>query len=177
MLLMPIQAATLTFVDTTNGGLTFNYTGSVQNNQQINAGDYLAIFDFQGLVSGIGPADWTFTIQTDIAGQPDDTSLPDAIFTYAGASIIGEPGGTSLGTFSVTGLYTAQTPGTYFIQSTRSSGGNEGEPVSTTGSVVVADDANAVPEPAAIALTSGGLLSLYFTRAVARRRRPAFDQA
>jgi hypothetical protein len=171
MLMMPMEGATLTFVNTTNGGLTFNYTGSVENNQQINPGDYLVIFDFEGLVSGAGPADWTFSMQTDVAGQADDATLPDATFTYTGASILGVPGGTSLGTFSLTGTYTAQATSSFFMQSTRSSGGNAGQPVLETGAIIVADNASAVPEPSAVLLMAGGLLFLGVTSARIPRRR------
>ena len=166
-----MEGATLTFVNTTNGGLTFNYTGSVENNQQINAGDYVVIFDFEGLVSGAGPANWTFSMQTDVVGQADDASVPDAIFTYNGSSIVGVPGGTSLGTFSLTGTYTAQANGSFLIQSTRSSGGNAGQPVLETGAIVVADNASAVPEPSAVILMAGGLLFLGLTSARIPRRR------
>ena len=101
-ILSPIQGATLTFLNTADGGSTFLYSGSVQNNQQVNSGDYFVIFDFAGLVSGSGPSsDWVFNIQNDVAGHPDNPSITDATFTYAGSSIIGQPGQTPLGIFTL----------------------------------------------------------------------------
>jgi hypothetical protein len=38
--LVPLNAATLTFLHTTNGGSTFVYSGSVQNNQEVRTGDH-----------------------------------------------------------------------------------------------------------------------------------------
>ena len=171
ILIVPAKAATLTFVNTTNGGLTFNYTGSVENNQQISSGDYLVIFDFNGLLSGVGPAGWTFGMQTDVAGHPDNASISDAIFTYAGSPIVGVPSGTSLGTFSVTGSFTAQTPGSYFIQSNRSEGPNAGQLIQNIDSTVVAADTNSVPEPGSMILAGGGMLTLSIRTAIRRRRK------
>jgi hypothetical protein len=174
--LLPLQAATLTFTNTSNAGLTFNYTASVQNNQEIQSGNYFIIFDFAGLVSGTGPnADWSFSSVSDVAAQPDNPSIMDAIFTYTGSTpIVGVPGGTQIGTFSLTSTFTAQTQGLFFSQATRSSGGNAGEPVIESASLLaVASDpsaANPVPEPSAMVLAGGGLLALTFVRAARRAK-------
>src|SRR5687768_10830531 len=84
--LAPLQAADLTFSNTTNGGSTFVYNGSVQNNQQVENGSFVIIFDFAGLISGQGPSpSWMFSMMTNVSGQPDDPTITDAIFTYTGS--------------------------------------------------------------------------------------------
>jgi hypothetical protein len=99
---VPVEGATLTFLNTTDGGHTYLYSGSVQNNQQIESGDYVVIFDFAGLVSGEGPSvAWAFNLLNDVPGEPDNPGKTDAMFTYTGTAIIGAPGGTPLGRFTL----------------------------------------------------------------------------
>jgi hypothetical protein len=164
-MLSPIQGATLTFLNTTDGGSTFLYSGSVQNNQQVNSGDYFVIFDFAGLVSGSGPSsDWVFNIQNDVAGHPDNPSVTDATFTYAGSSIIGQPGQTPLGIFTLKTTATGQQQGSYVFETTRSDGGNAGSSIDQSAITTVAAGASAVPEPSAILLVGGGLLAACLRR-------------
>jgi hypothetical protein len=164
-MLSPLQGATLTFLNTTYGGSTFLYSGSVQNNQQVNPGDYFAIFDFAGLVSGSGPSsDWVFSIQNDVAGHPDNPFMNDAIFTYTGSAIIGQPGQTPLGIFTLKTTATGQQQGSYVFETTRSNGGNAGNSVDQSGTTTVAAGASAVPEPSAMLLVGGGLVAAYLSR-------------
>ena len=156
--LAPINAATLTFLQTTNGGSTFVYNGSVQNNQEVRTGDHFLIFDFAALLDGQGPSlDWAFNLIEDVPNQPDDPSIPDAQFTYTGANtIVGVPGHTPLGTFllttSTTGVHLV--PGSYVFAATRTgSGGNTGDEVTEYGNVTVA----ATPEPGSMFLVCIGL--------------------
>jgi hypothetical protein len=168
MLLAPVQGATLTFINTTNGGATFNYAGSIQNNQQVQTGSYVVIFDFVGLLSGQGPSGWAFNAANDVPGQPDNPSIADAMFTYTGPTIFGVPGVTALGTFSVTTSATAQQPGSYLFQTTRTDGGNAGANVDQVAATTVpagpGSDPTAVPEPAAMLLVGGGLLAVAMGR-------------
>jgi hypothetical protein len=164
-ILSPIQGATLTFLNTADGGSTFLYSGSVQNNQQVNSGDYFIIIDFAGLVSGSGPSsDWVVNIQNDVAVHTDNPSIPDAIFTYTGSSIIGQPGQTPLGIFTLNTTATGQQQGSYVFETTRSDGGNSGTSLNQSEITTVAAGASAVPEPSAILLVGGGLLAACLRR-------------
>lgn len=166
-LLAPLSGATLTFLNTTDGGNTFLYSGSVQNNQEVKTGDQFIIFDFAALLDGQGPSlDWAFTFSQDVSGQADNPTISDAYFTYTGLNtILGLPGQTPLGTFllttSATGVHLQQ--GSYVFETTRSGdGGNTGNDVTQSGTVTVA----ATPEPGAILLVGGGLALV----AVGRRK-------
>jgi hypothetical protein len=164
MLLAPAQGATLRFLNTTNDGNTFLYSGSLQNNQQVESGDYVVMLDFAGLLSGQGPAGWAFSSANDVPGQPDNALIADAMFTYTGPTIVGAPGETSLGTFSVTTSTNGQQQGSYLFETTRTDGGNAGADVQQLGTITIAagsnSDASAVPEPGAMLLVGGGLLAV-----------------
>ena len=156
---VPLQGATLTFSNTTDGGHTYLYSGSVQNNQQIQSGDYVVIIDFAGLVSGEGPSvAWTFSILSDVPGQPDNPGKADAMFTYAGTTITGVPSGTPLGTFILPTTADGQQKGSYLFESTRSDGPHAGDAVIQTASTTVPVDAGEVPEPSALLLVGGDWL-------------------
>jgi hypothetical protein len=164
---VPLHAATLTFLNTTDGGHTYLYSGSVQNNQQIQSGDFVVIYDFAGLVSGEGPSvAWAFNLLNDVPGQPDNPAKSDAMFTYTGTTITGVPGGTPLGTFILRTTADGQQQGSYSFQSTRSDGPHAGESITQSASTTVAADANAtnaVPEPSAMFLAGGGLIAVVLT--------------
>jgi hypothetical protein len=165
---VPIEGATLTFLNTTDGGHTYLYSGSVQNNQQIESGDYVVIFDFAGLVSGEGPSvAWAFNLLTDVPNEPDNPGTTDAMFTYTGTTITGAPGGTPLGTFTLTTTADGQQQGSYLFQSTRSNGPQAGDSVTQSATTTAAADADAVPEPRAVLLVGGGLIATVLSR---RRR-------
>ena len=156
-ILGPLNAATLSFLNTTNGGSTLLYSGSVQNNQEVRAGDYLIVFDFAGLADGQGPSpDWAFNLSNDVPDQDDNPSIPDAYFTYTGATtIVGQPGHTPLGTFLLTTSATDVhlTQGSYLFVTTRTDGGNAGSDVDESRMVTVVT----TPEPGAILLVGCGL--------------------
>ncbi len=164
-MLAPLEGGTLTFLNTADNGSTFLYSGSVQNNQHVNSGDYFTIFDFAGLVSGSGPSsDWVFNIQHDVPGQPDNPAVADATFTYTGSPIIGSPGQTSLGIFTLKTTATGQQQGSYIFQTTRSHGGNEGSSIEQSGITTTAAGTSAVPEPSAMLLVGSGLMAACLRR-------------
>jgi hypothetical protein len=164
-----LDGAVLTFVNTTDQGHTFVYSGFVQNNQQVSTGDSLIVLDFAGLVSGEGPSsDWKFSSVTDTAGQPDDPAITDAVFTYTGAPIQGLPGNTQLGTFSLTTTLLSQTQGRYIYTTTRTNGSNAGEEFVHSGTVPVPTTAG-VPEPVSACLVGAGLVAVSCGRRKSRK--------
>lgn len=150
-------AASITFVETQNSGTTFVYEGSLQGNQRIETGNYIAIYDVGGLVSGSGPANWSFTMPLNAAGLPNDDSRPDALFTYGGPTILGVPSQTALGSFSLTGVFTHQRDGSYLVQDIRVGGGNNTDTLhDQSGTTTVPD----VPEPGTTVLLATGILMI-----------------
>ena len=164
-MLSSLQGGTLTFLNTADNGTSFLYSGSVQNNQQVNSGDYFTIFDFAGLVSGSGPSsNWVFNIEHDVAGQPDNPAVADATFTYTGSPIIGQPGKTLLGIFTLKTTATGQQQGPYVFETTRSNGGNAVSSIDQSGITTIAAGASAVPEPSAMLLVGTGLMAACLRR-------------
>jgi hypothetical protein len=164
-----LQGAVLTFVNTTNAGHTFVYSGFVQNNQQLHTGDSFIVFDFAGFVNGQGPSsDWTFSTINNVPDQPDNPTIVDAVFTYNGTLIVGQPGNTPLGIFTLTTTFLSQTEGTYIFSTIRTQGAQAGELVVQSGTTTVP---TGVPEPISFCLVGAGLVGL----GCAHRRRSSVN--
>jgi hypothetical protein len=150
-------AATISFVETQNSGTTFVYEGTLQNNQRVETGNFIAIYDVGGLLSGSGPANWIFTMLLNAPGLSNDDSRPDALFTYEGSPIVGVPGETSLGAFSLTSAFTGQREGSYLAQTIRvGDGNNTNTLLAQSGTTTVPD----VPEPSTMVLLATGILTI-----------------
>src|SRR4051794_23590854 len=83
------------------GPYTYSYTATIPVGDQIAAGDFFRIYDFNGYVDGsiTAPAGWTPSVALVNATPPpnvflshaDDPTIPNLVFTYTGAAPI--PGG------------------------------------------------------------------------------------
>jgi hypothetical protein len=173
--LTSLQGAVFTFVNTTDGGYTFNYTGFVQNEKQVGTGDSFIVLDFAGLITGTGPSGaWSFSTLSDVEGQADDPTILDAVFTNTGATIEGQPGNTQLGTFSITSSITSQVQGSYVFVTTRVHGANTGDEFIGSGDIIVPGGTvpggdTGVPEPFSLMLVGSGLLIMGWSRRCRRR--------
>jgi hypothetical protein len=169
----PVYAAEITFVETQNSGDTFVYEGSLEFNQKVETGSFIAIYDVGGLVSGTGPANWHFTMPVEAPGLPNDSVRPDALFTYDGPPIVGVQGELSLGNFYLTGAFNGQREGLYLTRTIRvGSGNNTGTLLDQSATTTV--PIPPVPEPSTAILFITGL-SLTLGHRFGRRRVSAVN--
>jgi hypothetical protein len=149
--------ASIAFVETQNSGTTFVYEGSLQHNQRVETGSFIAFYDIGGLLSGFGPTNWSFTTLLNAPGLSNDDSRPDALFTYNGPPILGVKGEAPLGTFSLTGAFTGQRAGSYLTETIRVGNGNNTDTLlAQSGTTTVPE----VPEPSTIVLLATGILMI-----------------
>jgi len=160
---------------TGTGPFTFNYTATTAAGDTISAGDFFRVYDFFGYVAGsiTAPAGWTATTALTNPTPPpnvilslgDDPAIPNLIFTYTGAPIVGPAsisGFSAQSTLNFLGFEK-----NYVGRATQGSGPTAGQPVDTVGNVRVPG----VPEPASVIST--GLGVLVFGAAYGFRRRRA----
>ena len=97
-------------ISATNGGFTWNYSGTVFTGETITNGSFFTIYDFGGFTNGsnVQPAGWTFSslpVGTTPPGTPtvtDNPSLVNLTWTYTNATpITGTNVIGNLGIFSV----------------------------------------------------------------------------
>ena len=149
------------------GPFTYAYTASIPTGDQISAGDFFRIYDFNGYVplSIAAPAGWSATIATSnptpppnvILSHGDDPAIPNLIFTYTGAAPI-------VGAASIGGFTAQSTFG--FLGAIKDFAGRDrkpdGSPVDSVGDVRVPGP---VPEPASVvSLLFGGALIAFAGR-------------
>ena len=154
------QAATITFTGTSNGGYTFEYSLVLSNhNQHLFTNDGFTVYDFFGPLSFITPdASWQATTQLNAPGAPNDGSRPDVTFTYLGAALTG-PAELEFSITSSSNIVRSDDG----ILAFHKKQGQSIVPDTKLSVITVAaspEEAAAVPEPSAVALTLTGLLLL-----------------
>jgi len=150
------------------GPFTYSYTATIPVGDQIAAGDFFRIYDFNGYVAGsiAAPAGWTASVATSnptpppnvILSHGDDPAIPNLIFTYTGAApILG--GGAGISGFTAQSTFG-------FLGAIKDFAGRDrkldGSIVDSVGDVRVPGP---VPEPASVvSLLFGGALFAFAGR-------------
>jgi hypothetical protein len=160
-----MSAAELTFAGVQNAGPTFVYEGFLPNNQRLEAGNVFVIYDVNGLLSGTGPDNWQFITRLNAPGLINEPLIKDAVFTYQGPAILGEPGETPLGTFYLNGAFSGQRQGVYLTQTVRVGSGNNTDTLLEESDTITVPE---VPEPGTACLLVTGFLAIA-QRCVRRR--------
>jgi len=156
------------------GPFTYNYTATIATGDVINSGDFFRIYDFFGYVPGsiTGPAGWVATTALSNPTPPpnvliplgDDPAVPNLIWTYTGAPIVGP---TTLLNFTANStLNFLGFEKNYVGRNTQGGGPTAGQPVDSVGNVRVPG----VPEPASVISTGLGVLVLGAVYGLRRRR-------
>ncbi len=136
--------------------------GSVAHTNLTFAG-FVTIYDFAGYVAGscAGPVGWTCTVQT-LGSTPDDVipvDNPNVVnLTWAytsGPTLLGEPSGMDLGTFSAESIFNLAAQDSYASRGIKNSGPSIGTIADNVGNTEA--PFSGVPEPSSIVMMSGGL--------------------
>jgi hypothetical protein len=142
----------------------------------LSYGAFVTIYDFAGYVAGScsGPTGWTCSVQ-NVGYTPDDTlptdspTLPNLTWLYtSGATVTGQPSGTSLGTFSAVSIYDSIDLISYAARAEKNNGsaaGTVADNVGTTRGPVAPQE---IPEPGSLALAGMSLAMLGYA---SRKRR------
>lgn len=172
---------TNTSVDGT-GPYTWNYNLQLSQDQNVNAGlppteiqvphdnlsfgGFLTLYDFAGYVDGscTGPTGWACTAQL-LGFTPDDVlpldraDLMNITWVYTtGNTILGQPIGADLGTFSAQSLYNTDGEVSYSARGVKNIGASEGTIADNVGRT--RGPVNNVPEPGSLGLAGLGLVLL-----------------
>lgn len=173
-----------------SGPYTWSYDLQLAKDQNVNSGfaptvnpvphtnltfaGFFTIYDFAGYIGGScsGPAGWTCTAQ-NLGFTPDDvipTDNPNTVnLTWAyttGATILGQPSGVGLGTFSAQSTYGTPTLVSYSGRGIANSGPQVGTIADNVGNT---QGPTPTPEPATMALVGSGLLAGAFRLRSARK--------
>ena len=120
-------------INSTSGGFTWNYTGTVFPGETVTTGSFITIYDFGSFTanSNLQPAGWTFSsslVGNTPIGTPtvtDNPSIPNLTWTYTGATPInGSLVIGNLGTFSVVSNTNQTRHGEFAAQATSTSQGS-----------------------------------------------------
>jgi hypothetical protein len=155
---------TLSSTSPTGGNFTWNYSGNVTVDQNVQHGDFFTIYDFGNFLAGSNtqPAGWTFSSSligtTPSRVKPtDNPSIFNLTWTYTGTTPI--IGSSPLGIFSVVAKTNQLRTSDFAAEATRNSGPNAGSKVDNIGNISVP-----VPEMSALlpifSVCGAGLLSL-----------------
>lgn len=153
------------------GNFRYSYSASITDQDEIANGDFFAIFDFNGYVSGSIMADepdFVGTVQNTgpinppdvVLSDPDNPNVENLVFTYTGGAPI--PGAIVLFGFSALSIYDQTTQDQFDGRNTKIV---DGTPVDSVGFVDV-PMVTAVPEPASFVLAglAGGAGLLFMRR-------------
>jgi len=170
------QAALLVnFQGVTPSGSNFNYSydlvfSTAGGTEQLQPGDFVTIYDFNGLTSVITPPT-NFTPTTLLVGQnppgtnqPDNPSVINVIFTYNGPTLSVD----TINNTVIQSIVGTQVRGFYAGQTTNVS--DPGFP-DKTANIGRSQTPAAVPEPATLAMVLAGLPLLAIVRLAGRRRQ------
>ena len=162
------------FSNTTPSGsnTSFNYalvfaTTSTAPAERLDPGDFVTLYDVQGLVSATAPVG--FTVSTQNSGingfgtlPTDSPALPNVTFMYTGSSISVDtifPGFSVVSTIGTTGT------GQFTSEDTSNAAGTSGQPIGQIGPVTL-PNGGGIPEPSSLlGLGAFGVMSIL------RRRR------
>ena len=191
--LAPTAWGNLTPTGTTitgTGPYTWSYNLQLSNDQDVTSGfapavnpvphanltfaGFFTIYDFAGYIGGScsGPAGWTCTAQ-NVGFTPDDVTPIDnpgiVNLTWAyttGATLLGQPIGLNLGTFSAQSTFNLVSTVSYTGRGIKNIGSQAGTIADNVGNT---QGPIAVPEPVTLAFTGLGLMLLGLVRT---RRKP-----
>lgn len=164
------NAATIT-LDATSPvaeGTRFEYEASFTEDEGIQSGDQLIIFDFAGYVEGSAftPGDWDFMFEFVSSpfvtpGFDDDASIGNLVFTYTGPDVNTENGPLdpfNLNGFGAVSTFMATVNDAYTTLTTKNNPEEaEGTVLVSGGTTLVPTDlAGGVPEPATWAMMVAG---------------------
>ena len=178
---------------TGSGTFTWNYDLQLSADQNVNAGlaptsspvphtnltfaGFVTIYDFAGYVAGscAGPAGWVCTAQF-VGYTPDDVVPTDKAgivnITWAyttGPTILGQPSGIDLGTFSAKSTDSIPTLVSYASRGIANAGPQIGTIADNVGNTQAPSD---VPEPTSMTLMGSGMIGLaVLARGLRRQRR------
>jgi hypothetical protein len=154
------------------------YTILVTPSSYVATGDFFTIIDFAGYVGGISqPSGWTLTIVNSISpvngdpgyssSAPDDTNIPDLVWTYTGVTDVTG----SVGTFVAQSIYGTNAQGSLLAVNhgaTTINGVTQIQRVTNDDSLLV--PVASVPTPAAV-WSGFALFGLLGLRGLYRRRQ------
>ena len=149
---MPASAVPIFLDGVTPSGpnFTFNYVAQFAQDEGIETGSILVIFDFVGYVPGSifapGPIATSIENFSGLAsfGFTDDPNLPNLVFKYTGPQL--DLSGLSFGGFGASSIYQGVTFDGFSAITVKTNGSNLG--IATQGGVGVPLAAPVVPEPA-----------------------------
>ncbi len=178
---------------TGSGTFTWNYDLQLSADQNVNAGlaptsspvphtnltfaGFVTIYDFAGYVAGscAGPAGWTCTAQF-VGYTPDDVVPTDKAGTVnitwaytSGPTLLGQPNGMDLGTFSAKSTDSIPTLVSYASRGIANAGPQVGTIADNVGNTQAP---SGVPEATSMTLMGSGMIGLVvLARALRRQRR------
>jgi hypothetical protein len=163
---------TLQSISTLNDGFAWEYQVNLASGSRLEAGSYLTLYDFSGLIGAVAPTGWAYSIQplgvTPSKTLPTDSSVDNVTFFWTGTPVAGP---VSLGPFIVKSTLSGPVvTATTFTSSTVKDGGGvlNGTLLMNIGSAEGPLAPTETPEPAAMGTTAVALIAMVYRFAACR---------